>query len=111
MDNLDQYRQIIREIIEEYAQYRPSVGEIAVEVIFDEEKDHYELAHTGWNGAYRVHGSVIHIDIRNGKVWLEHDGTDADIAEQLVEAGIPYQQIVLGYKPPALRAYTDFATA
>jgi len=111
MDNLEQYRLIIRNIIEEYAQYKPSVGDIEVETIFNEENDHYELMHTGWTGAYRVHGSVIHIDIRGGKVWLEHDGTDANIAEQLVQAGIPRDQIVLGYKSSDMRVHSNFAVA
>jgi hypothetical protein len=111
MDNLDRYRQIIRTIIEEYAQYKPSIGEIEVETILDEGKDHYELIHTGWTGPYRVHGSVIHIDIRDGKVWLQHDGTDAGIADELVEAGIPRDKIVLGFKAPEIRPYTGFAIA
>lgn len=111
MDDLEQYRLIIRNIIEKYAQYKPSVGDIEVELIFNEENDHYELMHTGWTGTYRVHGSVIHIDIRDGKVWLEHDGTDANIAEQLVQAGIPRDQIVLGYKSSDMRVHSNFAVA
>lgn len=94
MGNVDQYRIIIRELIKEYAQYKPSIGDIRVETIFDEATDHYALIHTGWTGIYRVDGSVIHIDIQDGKVWLEHDGTNADIADQLVEAGIPRERIV-----------------
>jgi hypothetical protein len=35
-------------------------------VIFDETNDHYELMYAGWNGPYRIHGSVLHIDIRQG---------------------------------------------
>ena len=111
MDHIEQYRTIIRQIIEEYAQYKPSVGDIEIEVIFDDEAGHYELMHTGWTGPYRVHGSVIHIDIRNGKVWLQHDGTDARIAEQLVEAGIPNHNIVLGFQEPTVREYSGFAVA
>ena len=37
---------------------------------------HYELMYAGWNGPYRIHGSVLHVDIRNGKVWIQHDGTE-----------------------------------
>lgn len=111
MDHLEQYREIIRQIITEYAQYKPSIGDIDIEVIFDDEAGHYELMHTGWTGPYRVHGSVIHIDIRKGKVWLQHDGTDARIAEQLVEAGIPKHDIVLGFQEPTMREHSGFAVA
>ena len=111
MDELDQYRQIIRDLITKYAQVVPSRGEIQIEVIFDESNDHYELMYAGWNGPYRIHGSVLHLDIRGGKVWIQYDGTEAGIASELVEAGIPAQRIVLGFKHPDIRPYTDFAAA
>ena len=111
MDSLDRYRTIIRELIQVYAQYQPARGDVQIEVIFDESNDHYELMYAGWNGPYRIHGSVIHIDIRKGKVWIQHDGTEDGIAEELVEKGIPRQQIVLGFKPPEIRPHTDFGVA
>ncbi len=111
MDDLANYRKIIRQIIDEHAQHKPSVGEIEVETIFDESQDHYELIYAGWTGDYRVHGSVIHIDIRHGKIYIQHDGTEEGVANQLVEAGIPSGQIVLAFKPPELRPYTEFAVA
>jgi hypothetical protein len=111
MEYLAYYRKTIRQIIEDHAQYQPSVGEVEVETIFDERKDHYELIYAGWTGDYRVHGSVIHIDIRNGKIYIQHDGTEEGVANQLVEAGILLSQIVLAFKPPELRPYTEFAVA
>ncbi|MFN8486663.1 MAG: XisI protein [Caldilineaceae bacterium] len=111
MEDLNHYRAIIRQLILEYAQYEPSIGEIETEVIFDEANDHYELMHAGWNGPYRIHGSVLHLDIRNGKIYIQHDGTEEGIADRLVEAGIPPSQIVLAFKPPELRPYTEFAVA
>jgi hypothetical protein len=109
MDYLKRYRTIIRELIREYAQHQPARGEIQVEVIFDEDQDHYELIYAGWNGPYRIHGSVLHLDIRNGKVWIQHDGTEEGIAERLVAAGIPREHIVLAFKAPDMRPYTGYA--
>jgi hypothetical protein len=111
MDHLDQYRKVIRELIERYAQYQPALGDVQIEVIFDENNDHYELMYAGWNGPYRIHGSVLHIDIRDGKVWLQHDGTEHGVAKELVAAGIPRDRIVLAFKPPEVRPYTDYAVA
>lgn len=65
----------------------------------------------GWDGAQRVHGSVVHIDIIDGKVWIQRDGTKHGIAEELVAAGIPRDHIVLAFHPPDLRQYTDYAGA
>lgn len=68
MEELKQYRKIIRELIQEYAKYQPARGDVQIEVIFDESNEHYELMYAGWNGPYRIHGSAIHIDIRDEKV-------------------------------------------
>jgi len=111
MADVSHYRKIIRELIETYAQYRPARGDVQIEVIFDEGHDHYELMYAGWNGPYRVHGSVLHIDIRQEKIWIQHDGTEDGIAETFVKAGIPRDCIVLAFKPPEIRPYTDFAVA
>jgi hypothetical protein len=111
MDTLDDYRTLIQAIVKEYAQYKPSHGDIDVELVIDQERDHYELVHAGWSGDYRIHGSVIHIDIRDGKIWIQHDGTEEGIANRLVEAGVPRQNIVLAFKHPTLRQHSDFAVA
>jgi hypothetical protein len=111
MGNLDTYRKIIRDLIQNYAQYQPARGDVQIEVIFDESNDHYELMYAGWNGPYRIHGSVLHIDIRNEKIWIQHDGTEDGVAEELVTAGIPRDCIVLAFKSPELRSHTDFAVA
>jgi len=111
MDPLNEYRRIIRELIQRYAQYKPARGDVQIEVIFDPANDHYELVHAGWNGIYRIHGSVIHIDLRDGKVWIQHDGTEDGVAEELVAAGIPRDHIVLAFKPPDVRQHTGFAVA
>ncbi len=111
MDTLSKYRKIIRELIKEYGKYVPSRGEIEIETIFDESNDHYELMYSGWNGVYRIHGSVLHIDIRKDKVWIQQDGTEEGVAEELVKAGIPREHIVLAFKSPEVRQYTDFAVS
>jgi len=109
MDRLTEYRAIIKDILTEYAQFKPSYGEIETEVIFDEARDHYEVMYVGWEGVKRIHGSLIHVDIRDGKVWIQHDGTESGIAEELVEAGIPRDHIVLGFHSPEIRRHTQFA--
>ncbi len=109
MDKLAQYREIVRRLIHEYASYKPSHGQIETEAIIDPEKDHYEVMHVGWDGVRRVHGSVVHLEIIDGKIWIQYDGTSRPVAEELLAAGIPRDEIVLGFQPPEVRPYTDFA--
>jgi hypothetical protein len=109
MGKLDRYREIVRRVIREYSSVKPANGQIETEAIVDPEHDHYEVMHVGWDGARRVHGSVIHIDIRGDKVWVEYDGTNRPVVDELLAAGIPREDIVLGFHPRELRHHTGFA--
>jgi len=108
METLTRYRQILYDLLRQYA-HKPSHGEITPEVIVDAEQNHYELMHVGWGGSRRVHGSVLHIDIINGKIWIQHDGTAPGVALDLVEAGVPREDIVLGFRPDYVRPHTGYA--
>src|SRR5262245_28400929 len=109
MDKLERYRDIVRRLIEEYASYRPAHGRIETEAVVDRERDHYEVMHVGWDGVRRVHGAVVHIDITGGKVWIQYDGTSRPVAEELVAAGIPREDIVLAFHPADVRPHTKYA--
>ncbi len=106
MDPCQGYRDIVRALIAEHASCKPSHGQIRTEAVVDAEHDHYEVLHVGWDGGRRVHGTVIHIDIIEGKLWIQHNGTDCRIGEELVAAGIPREAIVLGFQPPEVRKHT-----
>jgi XisI protein len=47
----------------------------------------------------------------NEKIWVENDWTEARIVDALIERGVPTQAIVLAFRPPELRSYTEFAVA
>jgi hypothetical protein len=41
------------------------------------------------------------------KIWIQSDGTEIGVANELVEAGVPQQDIVLAFKSPFKRQFTD----
>ena len=47
--------------------------------------------------------------LKNGKIWIQHDGTEIGVANELVEWGVPKEDIVLAYHAPYKRQYTGFA--
>ncbi|WP_375497944.1 element excision factor XisI family protein [uncultured Nostoc sp.] len=59
MDKLARYRQIIRQLIFDYAIHKPANGQIETESVIDSEPDLYEVLYVGWDGVRRVHGSVV----------------------------------------------------
>jgi hypothetical protein len=109
MDRVDRYRAIVRRVIEDYTRPKVSHGQIDTEAVIDREHDHYEVVHVGWHGRQRVHGPVVHIDIIGGKIWLQYDGTDRPVADELIAAGVPKEDIVLAFHPPEVRHLTGFA--
>lgn len=111
MDRTEQYRRIIKRVISEYAAFDPSTHAVEAETVFDDERGHYELVYLGWENRRRVHGTVLHVDIRDGKIWIQHDGTQDGIADELLAAGVPHEHIVLGFHHPDKRKHTPFAVA
>jgi hypothetical protein len=66
-----------------------------------------------WDGRMLVPGFTdvccMWILSKNVKIWVQHDGTEDAIADQLVALGVPKQDIVLAYHAPYVRQYTEFA--
>lgn len=108
---LDNYRQIIETVLSEYAQIPYAYGDIHTETVFDHNQDRYLLVNVGWDNDSRVHGCIVHIDIIEGKIWIQRDGTEEGIATDLELAGITKDQIILGFRPPQTRKYTGYAVA
>jgi hypothetical protein len=105
------YRNLIKNLILEYAKLTPAHGDIKSSISFDDEHNSYALLQIGWHGDEYVHGAVIHVDLIDGKIWIQYDGTEDGIATELVTAGVPKEDIVLGFRHPKLRQHTGFAVA
>lgn len=109
MASLDEYRQIVETIFTEYARLPYAYEDIRTEAVFDRGHDRYLLVNVGWDNGRRVHGGLVHIDIIDGKLWIQRDGTEHGIAKELVQAGVPKDHIVLGFHPAHVRPHTEYA--
>lgn len=111
LGKLPTYRAVVRAILEEYASYKPSYGEIEIQTLFDSERDRYQVLAVGWDGKERIYGCSLHLDIKNEKIWIQVNNTEWDIGQKLVENGIPKGDIVIGFQPPFLRQFSGYAEA
>jgi hypothetical protein len=109
MARVEDYPKYVEEIIERYGQYKPAYGDVEVQTVIDRENNHYQLINVGWNKNQRIRGCVLHVDIKDNRIWIQHDGTETGIANELVERGVPKHDIVLAFLAPYKRQYTDFA--
>ena len=111
MDRLSQYQQIVRQILTEHAHPYSHSDDVETEIICDFENDHYQLSYVGWEDQNRVFNLILHFDIKEGKIWIQHNGTESAIAQILVERGVPASDIVLGFHSPFKRQFSGYAVA
>lgn len=93
------YRQILKEVISQYSRFVPSHGNIRLDTLFDETQDRYALIQVGWNRERRVRGNLIYITLQDEKVLIEYDGIETGITQDLINQGIPEEDIVFIYLP------------
>jgi hypothetical protein len=111
MDTLRTYRQAVQAVLNQYLDIRYAYGEIQNEAVFDEKNDRYIVVSVGWERPRRIHSCLLHIDVVDGRIWIQEDNTEDGIAGELEEAGIPKTDIVLGFHEPEVRQYTEYAVA
>jgi hypothetical protein len=111
MDRLDAYRQIIRNVLKPYINITYANVNVKNHQVFDPETDQYLILSEGWEKQQHLHSCLVHIEIINDKVWIQLDNTEDGIADELIQAGIPKQEIVLGFHEPEIRPFTGFAVA
>jgi XisI protein len=113
METITHYKEIVKLALSEIARLIPSDDKVELETIFDDQRGHYLLFTVGWTNNKREYSPILHIDVKpNGKVYLQHDGTDLEFALRLFEKGIPKSDMVVAYRSPHQRQFlTDFALA
>jgi hypothetical protein len=113
MDRIELYRKSIKSFLKQYADsinQSPEPG-VETELVLDSENDHYLLLDIGWGQGKRVHHCIFHFDIKDGKIWIQENNTDCDIDEELEEMGISKKEIVVGFRHPSMREYSEFSVA
>ena len=111
MDKVVKYQELIQQLIREYAHDDAIEDGVETQLVFDKEGHHYYWMNIGQNGNRRVYYSIVHFDIKDGKIWIQQNLTEADPAEDLVELGVAKEDIVLGLQPPYKRQYTGYGVA
>lgn len=114
MDKVKKYKKIVTALMKEIqAQVPKEINGVEEQFIFDQENGHYLYYGVGWQNNNWIYSSYLHIDVKpNGRVWIQHDGTDWIIADRLLDRGIPQKDMVIGFQPPYARELMpEFATS
>jgi hypothetical protein len=109
MDKISQYREMIKTVLTEQAQFKPvNLPDVQNQLVFDEKNDQYQLLRIGFEGWTRVYYCVFNVDIIDQKVWLQEDTTDAPLVLKLEQAGIPKSDLVLAFHAPVKRTLSGY---
>jgi len=110
MDKVAKYKAAVRTLVEDIYKMIPSDEAIETQLIIDKERGHFLLFSVGWENGHWEYGSFVHIDVKSdGKVWIQHNGTDLKLGDELESKGIPKSDIVIGFHSPHSRALTKYA--
>lgn len=111
MDKLKKYQQAILDILNEYAKIKYANVDGGNQLIADRENHRYQVVTIGWEDDRFVHDCPIHLDILDGKIWVQKNMTEWEIGEMLQARGVPKSDIVIGFLSPQMREYSDYAVA
>ena len=117
MDKLEKYRSIIKNILYEYYEMAniQNTSNRLIEasdlLALDETRDQYLWFRFGWEEKKQIQYIIMYLRIKNGKIWVEADATNLCVVDDLLSAGIPQSDIVLGFHHPSKRGLTEFAPA
>lgn len=113
MDTNEEYSRIIKKLLKERERIASPFLQEGTELtcVFDDATRYYALLTLGWLKSGRVNTTTLLLRIKDNKVWVEQDYTNWAIADELMESGIPREQIVLGFQRPESRPHTDYAVS
>jgi XisI protein len=113
VDKIELYRASIQALLQEHDRHLPKNNndDVENELFFDVERDRYQLMRVGWQELKRVYYTIMHFDIKDGKIWIQQNMTDVDVGQELVDMGVSKQDIILGLHPPYKRPYTGYGVA
>ncbi len=100
MDKIVKYRRAIKEILGSYKEIldRRENPPLESVFIFDEQNDNYTWLKFGWQNGRRFEGISVFVRLKNGKFHIEEDWTEEGIAIELMQKGVPAEDIVLAYQ-------------
>jgi hypothetical protein len=107
MDKVKKYQQLLIEYLDAFAKRSrlANMPDVENKVIADLQNNSFQMLRIGWQGQRYVFSVVFHFDIKDGKVWFQRNITERDVVDELIEMGIPPEDIVLGFQPHYARPY------
>jgi hypothetical protein len=83
-------------------------------IIEDKQNHHYQLVYVGQNSSNQTYSFqlLIHFQLRSdGVICIFENRTEVELADILIEMGVPKSNILIGFLPQSIRQYAGYAAA
>jgi hypothetical protein len=98
MDKTLKYQNAILDLFQEYDKFWGRSGNLENRIVADKERHAFVFLTFGWQNAESyTHLLCFHLEIKDGKVWILENNTEALIANELIEKGVHPKDIVIGF--------------
>ena len=113
MDKTLKYKKLVKKILNRYVEIDRQQPQEGVDyfLVADDVQGHYLWTSLGWSKGRRSRYVHAHLRVKDEKVWIETDLTEQGIATDLLNEGVPKEDIVLAFHEPSVRKDTEFAVA
>ena len=110
MDKIKKYQKFIKNVLSKHhaPEIRHDYDEYESQLVFDDEHGHYYLINVGWNEYDKIFSCMLHIDLKDDKIWIRQDWTEG-VVDDFLEMGVPKTDLVLAFMAPYKRPYSGFA--
>jgi len=110
MEKYRKYERIIIEFFNDFVEnYQSENSPVQHKMVIDKEHQRYLMTLIGWENEYKfVYSIIFHLEIIDGKVWFQHNGTDILIDEELIKRGIPKKDMWIGFNPKYANEYEGY---
>jgi hypothetical protein len=110
MDRTAEYEKFVIEVLTELHDFTAGGGDQNLKLVFDRDSKNYQLMRIGWDEKQkREYGIIMHLSLKNGKIWLEYNGTQFNPFEDLEHRGVPKSDMVIGFQPEYNRELSGYA--
>ena len=111
MDNLKKYQDAIIDLLEAYAAVPFSnTPTVEKQIIADRERNRFQVIAFGWeNEDQLVNSTFLHLEIKDGKIWIQQNWTEIAVATELIQRGVLKTDIILGFVPEYAREGAEMA--
>jgi hypothetical protein len=102
-------RKAIEQVFQEWERFPGPLSHFTMVGVRDRANDRYLLQMLNSPHGIQYSRTLAHLEVRDGKIYIEADGTEEGIATDLMRYGVPEDRIVLAFYPVEMREMGEFA--